>query len=137
MFVSLILCSVGPLVRHWTMRFEAKHQYFKQLARTMGNYVNVCYSLAMRHQCFQCYTFSSEEFFSNTTEIGPGKCTVRLDLGRGRGLDNQYTSLNTIRFFQSHSLIAKLLAIGKEVAVENTEHAAQFAISVGEESVYR
>ena len=106
MFVSLILCSVGPLVRHWTMRFEAKHQYFKQLARTMGNYVNVCYSLAMRHQCFQCYTFSSEEFFSNTTEIGPGKYTVWLDLGWGRGLDNQYTSLNTIRFFQSHSLIA-------------------------------
>ena len=119
------------------MRFEAKQQYFKQLVRTMGNYVNVCYSLAMRHQCFQFYTFSSEEFFSNTTEIGPGKFTLRLDLGR---LDNQYTSLNTISYcsvLPITSLIAKLLAIGKEVAVENTELAAQFAISVGEESVCR
>lgn len=28
----------GPLVRHWTMRFEAKHSYFKQLAQAMGNF---------------------------------------------------------------------------------------------------
>ena len=39
----------GPLVRHWTMRFEAKHSYFKQLAHSMGNFVNITYSLATRH----------------------------------------------------------------------------------------
>ena len=31
----------GPLVRHWTMRYEAKHSYFKRLARSMGNF-NQC-----------------------------------------------------------------------------------------------
>ena len=45
----------GPLVRHWTMRFEAKHSYFKQLAQSMGNFVNIVYSLAMRHQLYQSY----------------------------------------------------------------------------------
>lgn len=24
----------------WTMRFEAKHSYFKQLARSLGNFIN-------------------------------------------------------------------------------------------------
>lgn len=45
----------GPLVRHWTMRFEAKHSYFKQLAQAMGNFINLPYSLAMRHQHLRCY----------------------------------------------------------------------------------
>ena len=31
----------GPLVRHWTRRFEAKHSYFKQLANSMGNFINI------------------------------------------------------------------------------------------------
>lgn len=51
----LLIFSFGPLVRHWTMRFEAKHSYFKQLAHSMGNFVNITYSLSMRHQLYQCY----------------------------------------------------------------------------------
>lgn len=54
------------------MHYEAKHQYFKQLASTMGNFVNVCFSLAMRHQCFQCYVLSSADFLTNLVESGPG-----------------------------------------------------------------
>ena len=30
--------SYGPLFRHWTMRFEAKHAYFKGLAQSLGNF---------------------------------------------------------------------------------------------------
>ena len=37
------------------MRFEAKHSYFKQLAQAMGNFINLPYSLAMRHQHLRCY----------------------------------------------------------------------------------
>ncbi len=48
-------CRFGPLVCHWTMRFEAKHKHFKQLASIIGNYINLPYTLAMRHQFFQCY----------------------------------------------------------------------------------
>jgi len=42
----------------------------------MGNFVNICYSLAIRHQLHQCYrslnsaSLSKEEF-----EIGPGIVT--------------------------------------------------------------
>ena len=64
---------LGPLVRHWTMRFEAKHQYFKQLASRMGNFINVTWSLAVRHQCYQCYVLSSDSGF----------CEVQQDIGKG------------------------------------------------------
>ena len=48
--VLFISSRFGPLVRHWTMRFEAKHSYFKQLAQAVGYFINLPYSLAMRHQ---------------------------------------------------------------------------------------
>ena len=68
----------GPLVNHWTTRFEAKHKYFKQLANVMGNFTNICYSLALRHQLHQCYlSLNSETLPGEEIEIGPGAtCAV-------------------------------------------------------------
>ena len=37
------------------MRYEAKHSYFKQLAHSIENFINLPFTLAMRHQQFQCY----------------------------------------------------------------------------------
>ena len=71
--VYVRIYSVGPLVRHWTMRFEAKHQYIKTLASRMGNYINICYSLAVRQLSYQCYILSSES----------GVCVTQQVIGRG------------------------------------------------------
>lgn len=71
-------CSIwfyrfGPLVNHWTMRFEAKHKYFKHLATVMSNLTNVCYSLALRHQLHQCYlSLNADSLVGEELEIGPG-----------------------------------------------------------------
>ena len=55
------------------MRYEAKHQYFKHLASTMGNYINICYSLAMRHQCLQSYLHASGAIIhTDDQEVGNG-----------------------------------------------------------------
>ena len=63
----------GPLVRHWTMRYEAKHNYFKKLAQNTGNYINLSRTLAKRHQYLQCYYhLSGDAMFEKNTEIGPG-----------------------------------------------------------------
>ena len=70
---SFILCRFGPLVRFWTMRFEAKHQYFKSLASRMGNFINITYSLAVRQQCYQCYVLQSQSGF----------CAKHLKVGKG------------------------------------------------------
>ncbi len=62
----------GPLVYHWTMRYEAKHSYFKSLTHTLGNYVNIPYSLAMRYQ-HVCYTQSiTQDCQKDHITTGPG-----------------------------------------------------------------
>ena len=52
------------------MRYEAKHQYFNQLAKTMGNYLNLCHSLAMRHHCLQAYVLTSGSIVRERVEVG-------------------------------------------------------------------
>ena len=69
------------------MRYEAKHQYFNQLAKTMGNYLNLCHSLAMRHQCLQAYVLTSGSivlffcFFSLGSVIKYEKSDQKADSG--------------------------------------------------------
>lgn len=72
--------SFGPPINHWTMRFEAKHKYFKHLANVIGNFTNVCYSLALRHQLHQCYlSVDSNVLPGEEMEIGPGyTCTAHV-----------------------------------------------------------
>lgn len=63
----------GPLVRHWTMRYEAKHSYFKKLAQNVGNFINIPWTLAMRHQLWQCYQWlNSDSLPHDKPEVGPG-----------------------------------------------------------------
>lgn len=45
----------GPLVAVWTMRFEAKHSFFKQVVRHTNNFRNVLMTLAIRHQMMMAY----------------------------------------------------------------------------------
>lgn len=40
----------GPLVLFWTMRFEAKHSFFKQVARHTNCFKNITKTLARKHQ---------------------------------------------------------------------------------------
>ena len=83
----------GPLVHHWTMRYEAKHSYFKGLAHAMGNFLNLPYSLAMRHQQLRCYWSTSEqETPGGGLDIGPG-CTIptaRLQEELGETISSAY-----------------------------------------------
>lgn len=48
---------LGPLGSFWCMRYEAKHSYFKQLSQSIGNYINLPWTLACRHQQWQCHSF--------------------------------------------------------------------------------
>lgn len=57
-----LLAVYGPLRHLWTMRFEAVHQYFKQLARRTRNFLNVTSTLATRYQNNKCYEKASNTF---------------------------------------------------------------------------
>ena len=44
------ILKLGPLVRTWAMRFEAKHQQFKKIPKITKNFKNLPKTLAERHQ---------------------------------------------------------------------------------------
>lgn len=56
-----LIKQFGPLTRLWTMWFESKHTYFKQCARKLRN-LNVCATLAERHQLLQAYLSAGNLF---------------------------------------------------------------------------
>ena len=60
-------------MRHWAMRFEAKHNYFKRLVGIVNNFKKIELSLAKRHQALQAYLLqsSSGNFFKTSIEHGP------------------------------------------------------------------
>lgn len=54
------------------MRFEARHKYFKGIAYKLGNFINITYTLAMRHQQLQCYQqMNTTSIEGEDVEIGP------------------------------------------------------------------
>lgn len=56
------------------MRFEARHNYFKKLARTLGNFKNLCSTLANRYQQLQCYlSINKSVFYGPDLEVGPSE----------------------------------------------------------------
>lgn len=70
---------MGPLGAFWCMRYEAKHSYFKQIARVTGNYINPPWTLAYRHQVSQCQHFyESGENCLNVKIDTPAKVTFAV-----------------------------------------------------------
>ena len=70
-YVHVYHCRYGPLVRSWCMRFEGKHNYFKDLAHRVKCFKNIAKSLASRHQRLVSAVDRVKE-----TLVGPGNMTV-------------------------------------------------------------
>ena len=62
-----LIIEFGPLISSWSMRYESKHLYFKRLAQSIKNSINLPFSLAKRHQQLQCY-------YNCTSSRNIGKC---------------------------------------------------------------
>ena len=67
----------GPLIRSWTMRYEAKLNYFKGIARS-GNFKNITLTLASRHQRWLSYNFHAGTMFTPDITRGPIIDSVQL-----------------------------------------------------------
>ena len=61
------------------MRYEAKHSYFKRLAKNAYNFKNIAKTLAKRHQHLMCYYLNSpgegHGFLDEVTTTGRGQCS--------------------------------------------------------------
>lgn len=60
-----LILMYGPLRPLWCMRYESKHQYFKNIASKCRNFVNITLTLSNRHQMKQCWEFSSDRFLGD------------------------------------------------------------------------
>lgn len=49
-----VIRSIGPIIKFWMMRYEAKHKFFTTLAKQTNNFVNISKTLAERHQEIIC-----------------------------------------------------------------------------------
>lgn len=65
-----LILHFGPLIRLWTLRFESKHSYFKQCARKLHNFKNLCSTLAERHQLLQAFLSTGQLFSPNIQVVG-------------------------------------------------------------------
>ena len=59
---------MGPPVRHWCMRMEAKHKQIKRWAQTTS-YKALCWTLAVHHQQCASYALSSSTAFNSSYAI--------------------------------------------------------------------
>ena len=71
------------MVRYWTMRYEAKHNFLKKLAQNLGNFINITWTLASRHQQWHCYQWlNTSTIGQDEPEIGPGnyRCVLYSEM---------------------------------------------------------
>lgn len=66
-YPALIKCF-GPLLHVWTMRFEAKHRFFKRVVHDVQNFKNILKTMAIRHQHMMAYHLASPSFFKPNTQ---------------------------------------------------------------------
>lgn len=74
MYFVCTISRCGPVRNFWSMRFESKHSYFKDIARRVKCFKNIPKTLATHHQLLMCYHLNSTNFFIEFDALtGPGK----------------------------------------------------------------
>ena len=84
---------LGPLVRTWTIRHEAKLNFFKRVS-SLANFKNVASSMAKRHQRWICYELASGSLVRIPFECGPACSGTGLSLVKDE-TNNIQASLTT------------------------------------------
>jgi len=64
-----LIREFGPLCKMWTMRFESKHNYFKQVVRECRCFKNILRTMAEKHQLLAAYHLSSHTYFTPAVSV--------------------------------------------------------------------
>ena len=64
------------MTRYWRMRFEGKHNYFKDLPHRIKQFKIIAKSLSHRHQQLVCFQLSKPE--SLVKRLETAKCNYKL-----------------------------------------------------------
>jgi hypothetical protein len=66
------ILRTGPLSHIWTMRFEAKHQFAKNVMRNTFCFKNVAKTVSKRSQLELAYAIFTDSLYREQFEVGPG-----------------------------------------------------------------
>lgn len=99
-YPHLIRCF-GPLVSLWTMRFEAKHRYFKKVVHDTQNFKNVLLTLSMKHQQMMAYYLNGEDFFKQSLHVEKAKVftLASLEAPFMSAIERRYPNTSQVKFF--------------------------------------
>jgi len=73
-----LILLYGPLRYLWCMRFEAVHQYFKQMVRRIRNFKNITSTLAERFEMRKCCQHQGNLCLSPPVNIRGTQCAIRF-----------------------------------------------------------
>lgn len=121
-----LILMYGPLRYLWCMRYESKHQYFKELAKVTKNLRNVTHTLCTRHQFKQCWEFSSNLMCA----FERSKCKSVSTPFSALPIDLQNT-LKGHGAFQNVQFEGKRLQRVSELHVNNVKYALENVFVVG------
>lgn len=74
-----LIRAFGPLVALWTMRFEAKHSFFKRAIRHTNCFRNILLSLALKHQLMLAYYLHGTDIMNPALSVS-NMSSVPLDV---------------------------------------------------------
>lgn len=115
----LIRCF-GPLLDCWTIRFEAKHSFFKKAARDVNNFKNILLTLAKRHQLMLAYYLDMPSLFKPPVEAG-NVSFVSPDI-----LDNSVKQAIKLKYKDVASM-----SLATSVSLHGTQYAEGMFLSIG------
>ena len=79
-----LIQKCGPPTECWTVRFEAKHSFFKKVVQDANNFKNILLPLASRHQLMLAHCLEMPSIFKPETETAKvsDTCIIVLDAVR-------------------------------------------------------
>ena len=91
-----LIQKFGPLIECWTIRFEAKHSFFKKVVRDANNFKNILLTLASRHQLMLAHYFDMPSIFKPEIAKVSDVCLEVLDSGVRQAILNRFSDVDTV-----------------------------------------
>lgn len=110
----------GPLIDVWTMCYEGKHKFFKQVIRDTRNFKNVALTLAVKHQKTMGLYLDSSAFFKPAVQID------RVHSVLLKTFPNNVQSLLQLRNGNQNTVL-----VASSACVHGVQYNANMIISVG------
>lgn len=119
----VLIKKFGPPIEFWTIRFEAKHSFFKQVVHNTGNFKNILHTLATRHQLMLAYYLEMPTIFKPSIETGKSSVVSVdiLDVAIREALRSKFKDLNSV-------------SLTSTVYLNGTKYSKGMVLSVGQTS---